>query len=570
METTRRRFVQHLSLVTAAAAAHRAYAGEQAAHVDSHPAQPKELLFNTSTLSRYVDPLPIPALARPSGLRADPGNRGVQIPYYRIAMQAFQAKVHRDMPPTTFWGYGGSCPGPTFEARLGEPILVEWANELPAKHFLPIDHTLHGAEADKPEVRTVVHLHGGKTGPESDGYPEDWFVPGHSAICHYPNQQEATSLFYHDHAMGITRLNAVAGLMGLYLIRDAFEDSLNLPKEGYEIPLVLFDRSFRPDGQIYYPVSGKAAAPWVSEYYGSALLVNGRIFPYLDVKPRKYRLRLLNSSNASFYRLSFSPEDLGAAKPLEFFQIGSEQGFLEVPAKINTLILGPGERADLIMDFSDMAGGHLFLRTDVAVFMQFRVSSGKITDDSSLPTALRPISRIPENGAVTTRELTLADYQNRLGRSSVMLLNGSHWNMPVTEKPVLNTTEVWSFINLTDDSHPIHLHLVRFQILDRRPFDLTVYQLTKKIVYTGPPVALTANEMGWKDTVRVDPMTVTRIIVKFEGFTGRYVWHCHMLEHEDNEMMRPYVVLPDERRSSGEGGSTDGRSASRIVQVNPS
>jgi spore coat protein A len=176
--------------------------------------------------------------------------------------------------------------------------------------------------------------------------------------------------------------------------------------------------------------------------------------------------------------------------------------------------------------------------------MQFRVSAAKSGDDSPVPATLRPVPRTPENTAVMTRELTIADYQNRLGRSSVMLLNGAHWDMPVTEKPVLNSTEIWSFINLTDDSHPIHLHMVRFQVLDRRPFDLSVFQLTKKIVFTGPPSTMTANELGWRDTVRVDPMTVTRIIVRFEGFAGRYVWHCHMLEHEDNEMMRPFVVLP--------------------------
>jgi spore coat protein A, manganese oxidase len=153
-----------------------------------------------------------------------------------------------------------------------------------------------------------------------------------------------------------------------------------------------------------------------------------------------------------------------------------------------------------------------------------------------------------ESSAVGTRELTIADYQDRLGRSAVMLLNGAHWDMPVTETPLLDSTEIWSFINLTDDSHPIHLHMVRFQLLDRRPFDLGVYQLTKKVVYTGPPTEVPPGELGWRDTVRVDPLTVTRIIVKFEGFAGRYVWHCHMLEHEDNEMMRPYVI-----RSGREG-----------------
>ena len=531
-------------MVTAAAAAHGATLGSHAGHSMSAPANPPANLLDTSALARYIDPLPIPHQAKPAGMRPSPADAAKHIPYYRIAMRQFQVRVHRDAPPTTFWGYDSACPGPTIEVRHGEPILVEWANELPTKHCFPIDHTIHGAEAEKPEVRTVVHLHGGRTGPESDGYPEDWFVPGKSATCYYPNAQEAAGLFYHDHAMGITRLNAAAGLMGTYLVRDAFEDSLHLPKGEHEIPLVLFDRSFHADGSIYYPVSGNPNSPWMSEYYGSAILVNGKIFPYLEVAPRKYRFRLLNSSNGSYYRLSIAPEATIIAQSVEFLQIGSEQGFLEAPAKIREFIAGPGQRADLIVDFSNWAGKELYLRTDGVIFMQFRVAAGKVGDDSVIPATLRPVPRIPESAAVTMRELTLADYQNRLGESRVMLLNGAHWDMPVTEKPVLNTTEIWSFINLTDDTHPIHLHMVRFQILDQRPFDLTVYELTKKIVYTGPPIPLTADEMGWKDTVRVDPNTVTRIIVKFEGFSGRYVWHCHMLEHEDNEMMRPYEILP--------------------------
>jgi len=540
MRLNRRHFLQQLTYFTATAATGRALFGQETMTVKGAP----EPLLDTSALARYVDPLPIPEMLKPSGLRPSPENPASKIPYYRVSMRQFQAKAHRDVPPTMFWGYGGACPGPTIEVRSGQPVLVEWANELPNRHFLPIDHTLHGADKEKPDVRTVVHLHGGRTPPESDGYPEAWFVPGQSATYYYPNQQEATALFYHDHAMGITRLNAVAGLTGLYLIRDDFERSLNLPNGAYEIPLIIFDRSFRPDGQLSYPVSGRPDAPWVSEYYGTAILVNGKIFPYLEVEPRKYRFRVLNSSNGSFYRLSFSPESEVRSEALEFVQIGTEQGFLSAPAPIKVLILGPGERADLIVDFSARAGKELYLRTASAMVMQFRVSSVKSADPSSLPTTLRPIRRIPENTAATTRQLTLSDYQNRLGRSKVMLLNGTHWSAPVTEKPLLNSTEIWSFVNLTDDSHPIHLHLVRFQILDRTPFDLSVYQLTGKIVFTGPAVTLDANELGWRDTVRVDPMTVTRIIVKFEGFAGRYVWHCHMLEHEDNEMMRPYVVVP--------------------------
>jgi spore coat protein A len=540
MVITRRKFLRHVSLFGAAVATRNGLAGH-----DMHaPQGPSDDLFDTSALARYVDPLPVPAILRKSGMRASPVDPGVHIPYYRVPMRQFQARVHRSMPWTTMWGYAGACPGPTFEVRRDRPILVEWVNELPSQHILPVDHGIHGAEKDKPEVRTVVHLHGGRTPPDSDGYPERWFAPGKSATCYYPNQQESTALFYHDHAMGITRLNAVAGLSGLYFIRDELEDSLRLPRGAFEIPLVIFDRSFRKDGGLYYPTSGNADAPWVSEYYGSAILVNGAIFPYLEVQPRKYRLRVLNASNGSFYRLSLSEADSISADSIDFVQIGSEQGLLEAPATINTLIIGPGERADLVVDFRGRQGKLLFMRSDAAVFMQFRVSPRNSAEAAELPATLRPPLRMSESAATQTRELTIADYQDRLGRSNIMLLNGAHWDMPVTETPVLNSTEIWSFINLTDDSHPIHLHMVRFQLLDRRPFDLATYQLTRKIVFTGPAAQLPPGELGWKDTVRVDPMTVTRIVVKFAGFVGRYVWHCHMLEHEDNEMMRPYTVVP--------------------------
>src|ERR1700730_6742520 len=383
MKITRRKFLRHTSLLTAAAAVRSAYAEH-----DMHTAeQPGVALLDTNALARYVDPLPIPAVMKISGLRRSPIHPSAQMPYYRVPMRQFQARVHRDMPATTLWGYAGACPGPTFEVRRGQPILVEWANELPQRHLLPIDHTIHGAEKDKPEVRTVVHLHGGRTPPESDGYPEDWFVPGKSATCYYPNQQEATALFYHDHAMGITRLNAVAGLSGLYLIRDELEDSLRLPQGAFEIPLVIFDRSFRKNGGLYYPTSGNADAPWVSEYYVSAILVNGAIFPYLEVQPRKYRLRVLNASNGSFYRLSLSEADSISADSVDFVQIGSEQGLLEAPATINTLIIGPGERADLVVDFRGRQGKLLFMRTDAAVFMQFRVSPRNSAEAAELPAA---------------------------------------------------------------------------------------------------------------------------------------------------------------------------------------
>jgi spore coat protein A len=262
-----------------------------------HPAQstPRKRL-NPSSLAQFVDPLPLLETIQPSGHRPSPDHPAIQIPYYRVAMRQFETKVHRDLQPTRLWGYASSSPGPIFETRSGQGLLVEWVNELPGTHFLPIDHNVHGAEADKPEVRTVVHLHGAKARPESDGYPESWYGPGKSAVCHYPNRQDAAMLWYHDHALGINRLNIFAGLLGAFFVRDDFEDALNLPRGKYEIPLVICDRILDLDGQLNYPVSGDPKSPWVPEVFGDAILVNGKVFPYLEVEPRKYRFRVLNGS----------------------------------------------------------------------------------------------------------------------------------------------------------------------------------------------------------------------------------------------------------------------------------
>jgi spore coat protein A len=488
------------------------------------------LSLSPAALTKFVDVLPVPEPART--LRKG---------HYRVTMREFQAKIHRDLAPTTFWGYEGMSPGPTFEARSGEPITVEWVNNLPTKHLLSVDHSLHGAGDDIPEVRTVVHLHGGKVPPESDGNPERWFVPGQSKISSYPNRQDAAGLFYHDHAMGITRLNAVAGLFGHFLIRDAFEDSLRLPARPYEIPLCIYDRLFQVNGQMQYPKL------WTDDYTGNALLLNGKLFPFLAVEPRPYRFRLLNCSNGNFFSLSFSKDSLSLVPGSEPFQmIGSDQGLLSAPLEMKRIALTPAERADVLMDFSPYAGKTIYLKNSSFPIMQIRVSARQPDKAMSLPVLpakLRNIARTPESAAVRTRELTLMDYMDANGRPTHMLLNGAHYDMPVTEKPALNSTEIWTLLNLTNEAHPIHLHLVRFQILDRRPFDTAAYMETGKLVYTGPAIPPEAHEAGWKDTVRADMLHATRIIVKFEGYKGRYVWHCHVLEHEDSEMMRPYEVV---------------------------
>jgi len=503
--------------------------------------RPAPRLIDPDTLAPFVDPLPVPARAKPLGTR--PGASHGALPYYRMAAREISHKIHRDVPATRFWSFGDSFPGMTIEARKGEGILVEWANELPTRHLLPVDHNLMGAEADKPEVRTVVHVHGAKTRPEADGYPEDWYVPGRSVTYEYPNEQDAALLWYHDHTMGINRLNVMAGMMGLYVVRDREEEALRLPSGEFEIPLVLCDRLLRTDGQLYYPVSQRPEAPWIPEFAGNVHLVNGTLLPYVEVSPRQYRFRILNGSNAFFYFLSTS-------SGLTMRQIGTDQGLLAAPVPVRILNLAPAERADIILDFTGRSGEQLLLQTGPTSLMQFRVRQEKLVADASLPATLRSIPKLLEKDAVRTRELTLEEFDNVLAEPVTHLLAGKRWHEPISETPVLDTTEIWSLINTTDDVHPIHLHLVRFQILDRRPFDVTEYLISKRIRYTGGAVAPDANEAGWKDTVRASPGAVTRIIIKFEGYPGRYVWHCHILEHEDNEMMRPYEVLPGEHRLS--------------------
>jgi spore coat protein A len=492
--------------------------------------------LHPESLARFVDPLPIPPVLSPDGARLDPDTRR-SLPFYRVAMREAEVKVHRDLPPTRMWTYGGTVPGPTIVTESGRGLFVEWANELPAKHFLPVDHTLHGAHEDVPEVRAVVHVHGAKVPPASDGYPEDWYTPGQSAVFHYPNQQDAATLWYHDHTMGIERLNLYAGLFGMFLVRDPAERALGLPSGPHELPLVLCDRLFEADGQLRYPVADVVGAPWVEKVQGDVHLVNGKLFPYLEVQPTRYRFRVLNAANGSFYILSLS-----SGRPIT--QIGSDQGLLEAPAPVQTLVLAPAERADVVIDFTEFAGTTVSLRHMGQPILEFRVgAAGPSAKPSPLPSRLRTIPRLAPASAARTRVLTLNDSRDPTLQRMVMLLNATPWREPVTESPELDSVEIWSFVNLTEDVHPIHLHLVRFQVLDRQPFDSDQYMASGKLRVLGPPVPPSANEAGWKDTVQAPSSVITRIAARFEGFAGKYVWHCHVLEHAANEMMRPFEVL---------------------------
>jgi spore coat protein A, manganese oxidase len=492
-------------------------------------------MLHPDSLARFVDPLPIPALAHSDGLRTDPLHPAHQIPFYRIAMREAWTRVHRDLPPTRFWGYNGTLPGPTPEIRSGQPVLIEWSNELPEQHLLPIDYSLHGAGRELPLVRAFVHVHGARVPPEGDGYPDHWYTPGKAATYRYPNGQDATTLWYHDHAMGIERLNVYAGLFGAFLIRDEFEESLHLPHGEHEMPLLISDRQFTADGQLYYPTSGLPETPWVSEAYGDAILINGKLAPYLEVEPRRYRFRIVNASNARFYYLALSD-----GSPLH--QIGSDQGLLPRPLMLKDISLAPAERADVVIDFSQLSGQNVILRSQALQLMQFRVSA-RTQAVPSLPATLRAVPRLHAAAAVKTRTLTLNNYEDPTTHMMMMLLNATYWHQPVTEKPTLDSVEIWEFLNLTDDTHPIHLHLVRFQVLNRNRFDVDEYLRTGKLILMGQEIEPADNERGWKDTVQAHAGLITRIIIPFAGYPGRYVWHCHVLEHSANEMMRPFEVI---------------------------
>ncbi|WP_236634705.1 multicopper oxidase family protein [Alteribacter lacisalsi] len=507
-------------------------------------------------MRKFADPLPVLPVKKP-WFKEDGKT------YYHLTMNQFKQRLHSDLPDTTVWGYDGMYPGPTVKVHTNEQVYVKWNNCLPDTHLLPVDQTVHGAYPDVPEVRTVTHIHGACVRPESDGYPEAWFTKNFDRtgpyftrkMYHYENCQQASTLWYHDHALGITRLNVYAGLAGFYLISDENEKALHLPEGEFDIPLLIQDRSFNADGSLYYPSQTDPPVPGletsiVAMFFGDTILVNGKVWPYLEVEPRRYRLRLLNGSNSRFYMLFL---DSGQ----QMFQIATDSGLRAVPAALKQMTLAPAERAEVIVDFTNMNGREIVLKNaapapypdgpkpdqDTAAVMQFRVKK-RITriDTSRIPEVMNHIPPLSFKDVTRVRKLTLNSVTDQFGRD-LMLLDNRTWDDPVTENPVAGTTEIWTFINVTMHTHPIHLHLVDFQILDRQPFDVSRFTEKKELRFTGSPRHPDTEEEGWKDTVRADPGEVTRIKARFGPFSGLYVWHCHILEHEDYEMMRPFYVL---------------------------
>lgn len=574
----------------------------------------------------------------------------------------------------------------------------------------PVDYPPFGdpcAQNYAGPVATVPHLHGGEVPPEIDGSPDSWFTsdgayfghkyysaaaPGNSALYKYPNSQEAGPFWFHDHTLGATRLNVYAGLAGAYFIEDPTIIPTgkattrgtagacttgclpaNLQTLAEVVPIVLQDRMFDTSGQLFFPsgtAGGVVSAPnpehpyWVPEFVGDTIVVNGKAWPFLNVEAKRYRFLFLNGSNARTYEMSLINQSSGTVGP-PIWVIGTDGGYLDAPVKINpalgqTLAMMPGERYEVIIDFTGYAGTNLIIKntgrtpypkgtapqgSTLGRIMQFRVGTAPIVADTSYnPASMTPIRSgtnaitrlttggMPPAAPAKTRALTLNEFEGMPetvtnpvtglltaypGGPLEILVNNTKWTgvsprtyndfTPITvngvttsfsELPQEGTTEVWEIINLTADAHPIHLHLVQFQLINRQSFNTSNYDKVYDDAFPsdefepgfGPPLNYEPSpasgmkfggnpdvtpflqgpvqlplpqEQGWKDTVMMRPGQVTRIAVRWAPTTlptttaakdlafpfdpnasgnFNYVWHCHIIDHEDNEMMRPASV----------------------------
>lgn len=600
--------------------------------------------LDPTTITKYANALAIPpAMPRVSEIT---GKAGELIDYYEISMRQFSQQIlPSGFPATTVWSYGNDAvpasffyPSNTIEATVNKPVRVKWINGLTdaqgnyLPHLLAVDPTLHWANPPGPRdeiptfsatptpytgpVPMVTHLHGGHTFEESDGFPSAWFLPdaknipsGYfkvgsfydenatkfadkygqawtpgSAIFQYPNDQRAGTLWYHDHTLGMTRLNVYAGPAGFYVIRGGPDDLSAgvLPSKPYEIPVLIQDRSFNADGSLFYPDSREffdgftgpftpdsdMAPLWNPETFGNAIVVNGRAWPHFKVEPRRYRLRLLNGCNARTLILKIA-SDPRATRPasaaLPFWQIGTEGGFLEASVQQDHLLIAPAERVDVVLDFTGLPQGtKLYLinegpdapfgggipNTDFPAadpnttgqVMKFEVGT-LASLDTSLPVDQINFPKIaPLVPASITRQVSMNELDSdelsgigpRIGQLGMVNKDGTgapmRWMDAPSEVITLGSTEVWEIYNFTEDAHPLHLHLVMFRLINRE--DMQTHAVTQP----------EPGERGFKDTILVYPGTITRVQATYDR-AGQYVWHCHILEHEDNEMMRPMQVV---------------------------
>ncbi|GAB2254661.1 hypothetical protein Droror1_Dr00022470 [Drosera rotundifolia] len=598
-------------------------------------------LFNSSKLEMFVDELP----DIPKVLGYNVGPHGKPRPKsFTIGMFYKKWKFHRDLPATPVFAYGtskktASIPGPRIEVLHGVDSYITWENHLLAHHILPWDPTLPVATpADHKGVPTVVHVHGGIDESASDGFLEAWFTAGwketgpkwSQRTYRYTNNQQPGNLWYHDHAMGLTRANILAGLSGAYIIRQPdVEDPLGLPRgDQFDRVLFLHDKEFYANGYIfmnrtaiYYQnkegivncdetkilirLVTKSALDvvissttytntymfdrghslinvgdnpsihpeWQPEYFGDVIIVNGKAWPFLKVHRRKYRFRIINASNARYFRLNFT-------NGLGFVHVGSDSAYLNKPVKTNHVFLGASEIADVVVDFAESSSDTVILENSAAYpypsgsapnelnskVMKFIVEP-KYGDNPPLPTKLLDYPSPDLFRVALTRYITLDEDDSSTGNPTNLYINFVPFESPVTETPKPGSKEIWYVINLTKDNHPLHIHLALFTVLDQIELvnlteftncmvklkNATQCDLAKHAV--GKSVEIPAEEQGWKNVFKMKPGFVTKIFVTytyihtnasypFDATAGPgYIYHCHILDHEDNVMARPLKLI---------------------------
>lgn len=475
--------------------------------------QTAELLRSRVRLpARFSVPLPIPPVAKP--VRAD-GTTD----YYRIVQRPADVELLPGLK-TPLLTYDGVFPGPTLISRRGRRAVVQHRNKLP--------------------VPTAVHLHGGHTPPDSDGYPTDLLLPAdgwnHGGHSHpgdvkrgvreyvYPCEQRAATLWYHDHRMDFTGPQVYRGLLGLHIVQDDEDDALPLPKGERDIPLLIADRAFDADGSLLYPSvdQGLKYTPGVEQDFaegvlGDVVLVNGAPWPVLEVDAARYRLRVVNGSNARRYLLRLEPS-------AALVQVGSDGGLLERPVSHRELLVAPGERFDVVVDFSRFRPGteltlHNGLDTGSAGDVMRFVVARRASDDSRIPARLSTIEQLSPARAVRTRTWRFA--REKGTDRHAWLINDAHFDPSRPHGATrLGGVEIWRFTS--DLHHPVHLHLDPFQVVSRRGKEPGPY------------------DGGWKDTVDIGPADYVDVAVRFTDYPGRYLLHCHNLEHEDMAMMAAF------------------------------
>jgi spore coat protein A, manganese oxidase len=514
---------------------------------------------------------------------------------YTVTLEPILHDFHPKLRNIPMWSYGKQSPGLLIDEPIGQAVRVAWVSHLKNSSLSAILDFGERQGMERPHMLAVphnqVHLHGARVAGTSDGFPEhtNAFHPNEGRIYYYPNLQSASTLWYHDHTMDVTRLNVYAGLFGMYVLRAPSEATV-LPSGQQEIFLVLQDKSFSDAGKKlrYEQVDG------TPEFKGDYPVVNSQVWPTKTLRPRIIRLRLVNGANARFFQLSLTTSvDLTTKIPLHI--IGTEGGFLPQPVPIDDFIFAPGERMDVLVDLRGFAGQKLILRNsagfpfqgvggaalpateNTAELLEFIVKGSKSSSDAvfdpatiALPSRIDPfpfpasIQAFPDRaqfvvieaacdaapaldltvnltiagvGNVVLRRFTLAESLSVMPtspaiESPTVKVNGELWDTPATAiNAEANALEVWEFINTTGDTHPMHVHLVQFQMMSRRTLDA--------VTVAAP---LEKWEEGWKDTAQCHPNQMTRLIMRFDGYQGHYVYHCHILEHEDMGMMYPFEV----------------------------